>query len=767
MPRATSSIPPAAAPSADASSPFSSSSRPPPSSSTDTFLSAASAPSLTHPATEESSPESTPASTSPTLTPPAPPTPPQAPSEPETASVAAPADEEPSAPLSSALDPLASPADDDTDLHSLRRNLQAKYEQGRRDLSRVVDELIEVPRRNYESFLDAAPSRGTLSRAVYNTEIPSFIARAPLLFGLFVPPPAWPNERVTIASPRSLANATALVVFLVMFAGGTGLLLLWAGLVLFPLLPLLALLWPLLALLGAVAYLRAARRSAARKAAASPAAANRRAEIDAEVRAAEEVLASVRPAAATAFNAHVSTATSIAIYGCGILAAAHVGGLRALERHGLDYAKVKTLAGVSAGAVVVAMIAVGYEAEEMYQLVASMPFNRIAYPELGAVLRACGNMVLTLLNLLRRGGSAPRALRDLAEGNGPGLNSGAELESLIGHALASRPGISPTELCRCGSGQTFKECCAKDITMGEVLQTFGKRLVILCTELDTGRERQLTPETDPNLPVRVAVRMSMGVPGLCEPFRYERHVYCDGGMCNDFPLNALPEDSHRLGLMVRPKEWVLYNLGDLSSIFGPSDAAAPSAGEHTVYEEVMRTEQRLKEKGIYPVRDALDLMMTSIQTMMDANLALQIRTAQLQARAPSDDGGGGKWSFLRGAFTMLPPWPTVVSKKNEAEVVAPSPAASQGLFSLVPHILTLSGGSFSPFDFALGKDQHYQLYLSGQLGVHLAAAQHTVALHPSDRTSGAKYPWGEAVLSEQSKLRALSYMLHLDYPPKG
>ena len=49
---------------------------------------------------------------------------------------------------------------------------------------------------------------------------------------------------------------------------------------------------------------------------------------------------------------------------------------------------------------------------------------------------------------------------------------------------------------------------------------WGKRLVILACELDSGKERRFTPETDPELPVRVAVRMSMGVPGLMEPFKY-------------------------------------------------------------------------------------------------------------------------------------------------------------------------------------------------------------------------------------------------------
>ena len=32
---------------------------------------------------------------------------------------------------------------------------------------------------------------------------------------------------------------------------------------------------------------------------------------------------------------------------------------------------------------------------------------------------------------------------------------------------------------------------------------------------------------------------------------YQGHVYCDGGMTNDFPMNALPEGPGRLGLMVR------------------------------------------------------------------------------------------------------------------------------------------------------------------------------------------------------------------------
>ena len=33
--------------------------------------------------------------------------------------------------------------------------------------------------------------------------------------------------------------------------------------------------------------------------------------------------------------------------------------------------------------------------------------------------------------------------------------------------------------------------------------------------------------------------------------------------------------------------------------------------------------------------------------------------------------------------------------------------------------------------------------------------------------SESEYPWGEAVMSDESKLKVLLYMLHLDYPEQA
>ena len=239
-------------------------------------------------------------------------------------------------------------------------------------------------------------------------------------------------------------------------------------------------------------------------------------------------------------------------------------------------------------------VAVGCRADELFGIIQSLPFEKLARPELGALMRAGGNLLLTGLRRLygrqvKRSSSlfrqvapsryiashrAPsryaavsqgRVVRDrpaavpppshrrfaavtpplrasvlspqvamLSRGTGPGLNSGLVLDEMLGSALANKTGDP-------------------DITLGDVQRRFGKRLVIIVTELTSGKERQLTPETHAELPLRLAVRMSMGVPGLMEPVRYNGHLYCDGGVTNDFPMHVLPETG-RIGLMVKPKQ---------------------------------------------------------------------------------------------------------------------------------------------------------------------------------------------------------------------
>lgn len=380
-------------------------------------------------------------------------------------------------------------------------------------------------------------------------------------------------------------------------------------------------------------------------------------------------------------------------------------------------------------------------------MVLSLPFPRFMQPELASILRTAGSFLYGTLDKLGMDG-AKTAVAPLAGGsNGPGVNTGQLLERLIGDALANK-------------------CGEPDITLGQVARIFGKRLVIIVTELDSGREKRLTPESDPDLPVRVAVRMSMGVPGLMEPYLYNGHVYCDGGMMNDFPMDALPE-SGRLGLMVRPVEWVAYNSSVLEEIVGQSALDSVPGVKH----DLAAVAQRLKHAGVYSVRNPIDFFMTCIQVMMDANLMLQIRaTTEHDAAQP-----GRFWramsstasSVKSGVNSLLSRQPTSGSFCADAQPAADAHAGSApatampttghggeaplaaGLSKLAPHILTLCAGELDAFDFGLTSDMHKDLYLVGQLCVHMHAAQ----LEGEAR--------GPQVMSFLARLQVILLMLHL------
>ena len=538
-----------------------------------------------------------------------------------------------------------------------------------------------------EDLSPKARIREELKRAVSRHKVLEYINTNRPLLGLFVPSPSYPPVAVTFE--RFLTHGLPRLAFIVIFVSvvltSIILLLSWLRSV-----TLLCIFLPPV-LYGGYRQVKKTQKASepcellADEAWESnaksyfdpscPGAVERRTQV------AEDIIASVDPDAATNFNAHVSKATALAIYGCGILAATHVGGLRALERHGLHYPKLKTIAGVSAGSVVAAMLAIGCDAEAIFKLIEELPFYKLALPELGSLVRVLGTTLQSWLEMI--GPSAAAMVECLADGTGPGLNSGYILEEMIGGALK-------------------QNCGDADITLKAVHDRFGKRLVILACELDSGKERRFTPETDPELPVRVAVRMSMGVPGLMEPFKYGGHMYCDGGMCNDFPMNALPETETRIGLMVRPVDWIQHHSAGLDAVISKDRLADfPQAAKHL-------TTLMAVKPTLFSVKTILELSMTSVNIMMDANLVLQIA----QATAKMNLQGGG-------------------------------------ISELAPEILTLCGGRLDPFDFNLTNEQHRELYLSGQLSTHL---------HASMVDQSTK------VMSEEQRLKLLLFCMHLDYP---
>ncbi|CAK0803226.1 unnamed protein product [Prorocentrum cordatum] len=166
----------------------------------------------------------------------------------------------------------------------------------------------------------------------------------PWLFGLFTPHPRYPPQKLTLDSllVHGIPRLALLTILAVCSVVGMVLVLYWIGL------------WWLLTFvsipLGYAGYLKAKRATVA-----TTEERKKVADVDlkwfenckecfspdsmavqlSRQKLVKEALANVRPQESANFNSYVGGATSLAVYGCGILAAGHVGGLRALEQHGL------------------------------------------------------------------------------------------------------------------------------------------------------------------------------------------------------------------------------------------------------------------------------------------------------------------------------------------------------------------------------------------------------------------------------------------------
>ncbi|KAK4536467.1 hypothetical protein CDCA_CDCA08G2492 [Cyanidium caldarium] len=191
---------------------------------------------------------------------------------------------------------------------------------------------------------------------------------------------------------------------------------------------------------------------------------------------------------------------AMAFSGGGVLGTAYVGALLVLEEHGLDYGRIRRFAGASAGAIMAATLAVGFRAAECMEQLQKLDFEDLIAPDLAALT------------------------------HGRGVSSGRRLERWMGQVLKTHTGDA-------------------DITLGDVLQRYGKELIIVATELDTGRERKFNPHTDPQLPVKTAVRMSAGIPVVFDVYSYQGHQYADGGLVNNWPVDCLPRDGTGMGIV--------------------------------------------------------------------------------------------------------------------------------------------------------------------------------------------------------------------------
>ncbi|XP_046356152.2 uncharacterized protein LOC124135044 [Haliotis rufescens] len=187
---------------------------------------------------------------------------------------------------------------------------------------------------------------------------------------------------------------------------------------------------------------------------------------------------------------------NLAFEGGGNKGLAHAGAVKYLEEIGA-LSNIIRLAGASAGSLMAVLIAVGCQSREL----------QVYMEEDWSYLMRDGGFLGGLRNMVKRFGWHP----------------GNRVYDWLGEILRKRTG-------------------SEDITFEEVRKKYGREVCVVVTNLNLMTAEYCHPKTTPDMPIRVAVRMSMSIPGLFTPIEYYQHgsedTFIDGGVLCNYPVHC-------------------------------------------------------------------------------------------------------------------------------------------------------------------------------------------------------------------------------------
>ncbi|RDD38546.1 Uncharacterized protein TrispH2_009591 [Trichoplax sp. H2] len=177
--------------------------------------------------------------------------------------------------------------------------------------------------------------------------------------------------------------------------------------------------------------------------------------------------------------------------GGGVKGMAYVGALQVLNRLELfkeadGKPKIRRYAGASAGAMLVALLAVGFSVDEIANTLEGDTIKRVIKDDWRGKICCLPNLILRY-----------------------GWNPGGRLEKWFQRKLAEGPYLSQ-------DNRKF------DLTFRELYDDTGIELCVLATNLNRLDAEYFHPKTTPHIPIYKAVRMSMSLPGYFTRAKYKR-----------------------------------------------------------------------------------------------------------------------------------------------------------------------------------------------------------------------------------------------------
>ncbi len=175
--------------------------------------------------------------------------------------------------------------------------------------------------------------------------------------------------------------------------------------------------------------------------------------------------------------------------------------------------QLERVAGTSIGALTASLLAAGYTSMELSRLVESTTIDHL--------------VSVNIMDLVYKWG----------------LDRGEKLYRWIDARLQEKTGWS-------------------DTTFAQLHRHSGMELCVVATNLHMATECRMDYVSHPDLPVALAVQMSMALPPLFAPVAFDQHLFIDGGLVNNCPYQPFLDDAEHT--VVFRLQWT--NAFDLNTI---------------------------------------------------------------------------------------------------------------------------------------------------------------------------------------------------------
>lgn len=191
---------------------------------------------------------------------------------------------------------------------------------------------------------------------------------------------------------------------------------------------------------------------------------------------------------------------NLVLSGGGINGIAHIGALFALSELGY-LNKIETFAGTSVGSLIISLYILGYEPAELYDFIKLFDLSKLK------------NLSIMNIHLF-------------------GLDTGSKMEYVIKRLI---------------QGKGFDE----NIKLKELFDLKKKKLIFTTVCINTMEIYYISHETHPDLPLYLAIRMSISIPFIYCPIHYKEHLFIDGGCLDNYPISVFKhEKENTIGILL-------------------------------------------------------------------------------------------------------------------------------------------------------------------------------------------------------------------------